>query len=55
MWDALAKGLIDADAVWDGYAHNLDEVMPEVERLLDAFDDRVVVTSDHGNSFSERA
>lgn len=55
VWDALEKGLVERGDVWDGYGQTLDRVMDEVETLLETFDDRIVVTSDHGNALGERA
>lgn len=54
IWDALRQGLVASDVVWEGYAHTLSVALAEVEQLLDTFDDRVVVTSDHGNALGER-
>jgi hypothetical protein len=55
VWDALGKGLVEREEVWRGYQANLRYVLEEVERLVDAFaDERVVVTSDHGNLLGER-
>ncbi|WP_435076803.1 hypothetical protein [Halococcus sp. AFM35] len=55
VWGALGKGLVEREAVWRGYRANLEYVLEEVERLVDGFaDERVVVTSDHGNLLGER-
>jgi hypothetical protein len=51
VWDALAAGLVTEEDVWEGYSHNLEVVLSEVETVLDAIDDRIIVTSDHGNMF----
>lgn len=54
VWDALAFGLVEKDDVWEGYRYTLEQVLDEVDILLDNFDDRIVVTSDHGNLLGER-
>lgn len=55
VWDALGKGLVEHREVWHGYRANLQYVLSELERLLGEFEDeRVVVTSDHGNLLGER-
>lgn len=55
VWQALRHGLVEEPAVWEGYEHNLSVVLDEITRYLDAVDDRVVVTSDHGNVLGRRA
>jgi hypothetical protein len=55
VWDALRASLVDADAVWEGYRHTLEVVMEEVDELIDSIDDRIVLTSDHGNMLGGRA
>ncbi|PSP77152.1 hypothetical protein BRC81_10540 [Halobacteriales archaeon QS_1_68_20] len=56
FWDAVAAGEVDATAeqLREWYEANLDRALPEVRRLVDGLDGRVVVTSDHGNLFGER-
>ncbi|KYH25609.1 hypothetical protein HAPAU_22840 [Halalkalicoccus paucihalophilus] len=56
FWLRLTDGRLDVDreTVWDAYAKNLDLVLPYVESLLEEFEGRTVVTSDHGNLFDER-
>jgi hypothetical protein len=54
-WEALAKGHVTREAVWDAYGRNLDLVLAAVDDLLAFADGRVVVTSDHGNMLGERS
>lgn len=55
VWDALGKGLVEYDEVWEGYRANLEYVVDEVDRLLEELPgERIVVTSDHGNLLGER-
>jgi hypothetical protein len=53
IWDLLERGEVDADLVWSAYVENLEVVLEEVEDLLEAFNERTVVTSDHGNLVGE--
>lgn len=54
VWKALALDMVDRSDVWEGYRHNLDVVLENVSILVDAIDDRRVITSDHGNMVGER-
>lgn len=54
VWERLRAGELDRETVWDAYVENLELVLSDVEELLDAFDGRTVVTSDHGNMAGER-
>jgi hypothetical protein len=54
VWDQLYEGLLSADLVWRAYTENLDITLPHVQHLLDVFEGRTVVTSDHGNAVGER-
>lgn len=54
-WDALEMGVRTGREVWEGYADNLAYALEHAVELLDAFDGRTVVTSDHGNLLGERA
>jgi hypothetical protein len=55
VFEAAAKGVVDEDEMWAAYGDNLRYAMDEVDRLLDAFDERVVLTSDHGNVVQARS
>lgn len=54
VWTLLEEGKIDEEAVWKAYDENLEIALPHVERLVTAFDEKTVVTSDHGNLVNER-
>ncbi len=54
VWDLLESGDIDLEVVRRAYDENLELVFPHVERVLDAFDERTVITSDHGNLVGEK-
>lgn len=52
VWEALRFGEYEAERVWDAYVDNLQWVLDDIERLLQAVDAKqVVITSDHGNTF----
>jgi hypothetical protein len=53
VWDRLENGSIDEETVRTAYRENLELVLPEIERLVEALVGKSVVTSDHGNSFGE--
>jgi hypothetical protein len=53
IWDLLKRGEVDAEKVWAAYIENLEIVLEEVEDLIEAFDERTVVTADHGNLVGE--
>lgn len=53
IWDALAQGQVDKNEVWEAYRENLVSVFTELNTILSETDDRVVVTSDHGNLLGE--
>lgn len=55
VWSALEAGVVDIGNVWEGYKQNLEKVLSEVVELTDTIDERVVVTSDHGNAMGERS
>jgi hypothetical protein len=53
-FEALRRGQISGDAVWDRYLDNLRLVLDEVAVLLENVEaDRVVITADHGEAFGE--
>jgi hypothetical protein len=57
FWIRLMNGRLDVDreTIWDAYARNFDLTIPHVESLLSELPGTTVVTSDHGNTFGERA
>ena len=50
-YELLRMGVVDVETIWRAYILNLKLVLSYVEKLLPAFDGRVCITSDHGNSF----
>jgi hypothetical protein len=55
IWELLYEGDVSRDLVRRAYEENLELVFPHVERLVDQFVGRTVITSDHGNAIGERA
>lgn len=55
VWEQLYGGSVSIDTVWKAYRENLDVTLPHVKRVIDAFQEYTVVTSDHGNTLGERA
>lgn len=54
VWQRLRAGEVSREAVWEGYRENLRLALDDIELLLDSVDaERVVITSDHGNSLGE--
>jgi len=53
-WEALSKGMVSCETVWNAYGSNLDLALDAVDDLLGDIEGRVVVTSDHGNMLGER-
>lgn len=49
VWHALEAGIVSRSQVWEGYKHNLKIVLKEVVRLISLIDDRMIISSDHGN------
>ena len=43
------RGEVEQNIEWDAHVDNLEVVLREVEAPLEAFDERTVVTADHGN------
>ncbi|MFC7227997.1 LTA synthase family protein [Salinirubellus salinus] len=54
VWERLEAGDVSRELVWDAYAENLKIVFPHVEELLELFDEKTVITSDHGNLLGEK-
>lgn len=57
FWDAVAAGAVDcsSDRLRDLHRTNLARVLQEVERLREAVEGGLVVSSDHGTALGERA
>lgn len=53
LWEALKKGEVSRDEVYEAYLWNLDWVWYYVEKLLDELEGRIIITSDHGQCFGE--
>jgi len=53
VWDALEFGLVDKSNCLEGYKSNLTSVMKHVNTLVKNIEDRIVITSDHGNMIGE--
>jgi hypothetical protein len=55
IWLKLAKGesSLSRSEVWAAYISNLELVLPTVEELIEIFDGKTIVTSDHGNLVGE--
>jgi len=53
VYEAMRKGEVSEERVWESYVSNLDLVLEECAKLLLILDDKVVVTSDHGECFGE--
>ena len=53
-WEALERGYVDREEVWEAYAKNLEYVYDEVYDFLPDLPGRSVITSDHGNLLGER-
>lgn len=54
-FERLGRGEVTRDEVWDAYRSNLERAFPSVERILEAANGRIAVTSDHGNALGEWA
>lgn len=53
-WEALFKGVVSREAVWNAYGSNLDLALDAVDDLLGDIEGKVAITSDHGNMLGER-
>lgn len=53
IWNLLKYGNVDREAVLHGYRLNLELVLGHVEELIELFDEKTVVSSDHGNLVGE--
>lgn len=54
VWDRLERGELPREVVWKAYVENLQLAIEEVEPLVEEFDERTVITSDHGNLIGEK-
>ncbi|MFC7157958.1 hypothetical protein ACFQPA_21300 [Halomarina halobia] len=56
LWGELKEGTLDIpeEILWRAFRENLDIVLPHVEELMEVFEGRTVVTSDHGQVIGER-
>lgn len=54
VWDLLERGETSRELVWEAYRENLELALPHVQFLLDKFEEKSVVTSDHGNFLGEK-
>jgi hypothetical protein len=54
VWEALEMGVVDREAVWDGYKQNLAYGFENAMDLVEELPGRTVITSDHGNLLGER-
>lgn len=52
-WALLEEGTVERATVRNAYRENLDLVLPYVEDLVNNFEGRTVVSSDHGEMFGE--
>jgi hypothetical protein len=53
IWDYARLGQVPIQAIWKGYEENLRLVAGELEKIVDTFPGKIVVTSDHGNNMGE--
>lgn len=54
VWELLEEGQVSEELVWKAYKENLQVALPYVKKVLSHFEERTIVTSDHGNAFGER-
>jgi hypothetical protein len=56
-WMQVMTGQVDLsrEKLWAAYERNLQRALPHVHDLVDSLPGKMVVTSDHGNMFGERA
>jgi len=54
VWEKLKIGEVSEGEVWRAYNKNLEIAMPYVENLVDYFDGKTIITSDHGNLLGDR-
>jgi len=54
VWELLQNNELSEEVVWRAYDENLEIALNHVEALLEEFEERTVISSDHGNLFGER-
>jgi hypothetical protein len=56
-WMQVTTGEIDIEReeLWKSYEENLRQVLPHIHHLMETLPGKVILTSDHGNIFGERA
>lgn len=52
-YDLLEQGELSRETVKHAYRENLSEVLPHVEQLVTTFEEKTIVSSDHGEMFGE--
>lgn len=52
--DEFEQGNISSEQMFRAYRENLELVLPHVRTLINEFDEKTVVSSDHGELFAER-
>jgi len=55
VWDLLENGELTEPVVWEAYLENLNVVLEDLEKSIDEFKGKTVITSDHGNLIGETA
>lgn len=55
VWELLEADTVSKQQVWDAYEENLALALSYVEELVTHFEEKTVVTSDHGNMLGEFA
>lgn len=52
--DEFKRGNVSSEQMLRAYRENLEFVLPHVQTLLDEFEEKTVVSSDHGEMFADR-
>lgn len=55
IWNLVREGTIDLETARKAYRENVEIAMPHVRELVDYFEGKTVVTSDHGEMLGELA
>jgi len=53
VWELLEAGKVSQKVVKEAYLENLNIVFPYIEELISNIDGKIVITSDHGNSYGK--
>ena len=53
IWREARKGKYSREELWPYYKKNLEVPLPQVEEIVEEFDGKTVITSDHGNLVGE--